>query len=229
MTDLTAFLSRDTRTSCKIQGSSSSGIPIRIQYQMQIRPLHQRDLESLVEIHHARFPSHRSTSLGRPFLRRMYGWFLRHHPAFCLVAEDNGQVQGFIVAAVGGYGRPIFRYSLLQIAWGLGLNPRVVLKRSTFHLWRMYLRALLPQRKKNRATNPSPVCLSLASMAVTESAGSAGLFLLAEVEKTARRERIGSIAATVENNNPKVIRLYSKLGYSIDSRNHDSVLFRKTL
>jgi hypothetical protein len=188
------------------------------------------DLESVVKIHNLRFPNHRSTKLGRAFLCQMYRWFLLYHPAFCQVADKDGQVVGFIVGSIGGYGRQVFRFALPQIAWSLSLRPQLLFSRSTYFLWQSYLRALLPARKLEKRTSPpAHLRLCLASMAVTESAGAAGVYLIAEMEKFARQNRVQIITHTVQTDNPKVIRLYSKLGWTIDGQTADSVHFLKTL
>jgi len=194
----------------------------------QIRSLEPRDLERVVQIHCLRFPGQRSTRLGKPFLKRMYEWFHAHHPQFCFVAEMDHEVVGFIVGAVGGYGRRVFRFAFPQVVWGLIRCPTLLWNRSSFFLWHSYLRGLLPGGGSPAGNgSPNAACLSFASLAVTDSAGSSGLYLIREMEKAAKQNGIRRMSHSVRLDNPKVIRLYQLLGWSIDGKCSDSVHFSK--
>jgi len=106
--------------------------PLHIGDAMNIRPLKMEHLDAVTAIHVERFPNSRSTQLGKPFLRKMYRWFITNQPDLALVATIDDQVVGFAVGSIGGYGRRVFRYALLQVAWGLVSHPKLPQRRDGY-------------------------------------------------------------------------------------------------
>src|SRR5205085_2728487 len=57
------------------------------------------DVDTIVDLHAGRIADGFLVTLGRPFLRRLYRRMVRSPRAFALVAEDGGNVCGFVAAA----------------------------------------------------------------------------------------------------------------------------------
>lgn len=203
-----------------------------------IRKMTQADLKAVVDIHIEQFPGSRSTSLGRPYLRKMYRWFLEKQTMLCFVALNNDQVVGFTVGAIGGYGRKIFRYALPEIALGLVMHPALLLRRQTFLLWRSYLQGILPTRpvQNPMPVNPvQPIVLraSLSSIAVARAAQGRGVgkALMAALEESARHLGAGLLTLSVRSDNLAARRLYESCQWNVAdaTQDQDSVIYLKRL
>ena|SRR2546425_3509641 len=189
---------------------------------MNIRPLGIEDIDAVVAIHVERFPNYRSTSLGKPFLRKMYYWFVTNYPDLALVATFDDQVVGFAVGSIGGYGRRVFRHALPEVAWGFIRHPRLALNPSTFFLWKSYMRAFMPKSKKKRKTSPDEpqiIEAAFASLAASESAPGAGIALILAFERAAKRKGARLIGHTVRRDNLIARRLYESLGWQLRGEN----------
>ncbi len=188
------------------------------------------DLDRVVAIHFGRFPDSRSTSLGRPFVKRMYQWFIRYEPDLALISEIDGQVEGFIVGSRGGYGRRVFQYALPQVIWGLARNPALLRRRKTFTLWRSYARALFPggTKTKSDAVESASPRVSVASIAVSPAHAGEGLFLMLALEKQAKKLGAQTLSASVESYNERLISLHLRLGWVVHRKNASYVALRKS-
>ncbi len=185
---------------------------------MKIRLLTLEDIDTVTAIHQERFPGSRSTLLGKPFLRKMYRWFIINYPELALAAAVDGQVVGFAVGSMGGYGRRVFRHAILEVMWGLMRHPNLVFNRSTFYLWRSYLRAFTPsfeKKEKLASSNPEIVQAGFASLAVTKSAQGAGVLLIVSIERAAKRKGANLISGTVRKDNVLLQRVYDNLGWQV--------------
>lgn len=182
---------------------------------MNIRLLTLEDIDAATAIHLERFPDSRSTQLGKPFLRRMYRWFIVNYPDLALTATVDGRVVGFAVGSIGGYGRRVFRYALPQVMWGLVRHPDLLLTPRTFYLWKSYLRAFVPAPKKEKAgpNDPGIVQAWFASLAVSKSAQGSGVALIVAFEGAAKRKGADIISHTVRKDNIVAQRLYDGLGW----------------
>ena len=121
-----------------------------------MRPMRAEDIDVAVTIHGASFPDSRSTRLGRPFLRKMYRWFVACQPDLAIVACLDGAVVGFVTGAIGGSSRKIFRYALPEVIWGFLRRPRLLLSAGMYELWPSYLLGLVPRRKPPRPAEGDP-------------------------------------------------------------------------
>lgn len=184
-----------------------------------IRKLSEADLEAITAIHLEQFPHARSTSLGRPYLRKMYRWFMETQPALSFVAVQSDRVVGFAVGAIGGYGRKIFRYALAEILLGLARRPALLVQRQTYTLWNSYLRGLLPTPRstpsRQAAQSPVVVRCSLSSIAVAQTAQRQGVgkALIAALEENARRLGATRMTLSVASDNLPARRLYESCGW----------------
>lgn len=199
---------------------------------MNIRPLRIEDLDAVTAIHLERFPDSRSTALGKPFLRKMYRWFIVNYPDLALAATIDDRVVGFAVGSIGGYGRRTFRYAIPEIAWGLVRHPRLIFRSSTFSLWKSFMRGLIPKSKKKEETRPNHPDVadaSFASLAVSRSAQGAGPFLIIAFERAMKRKGVRLVAGTVLANNTVLRRVYENLGWEARGETPVSVEYCKRL
>jgi ribosomal protein S18 acetylase RimI-like enzyme len=74
----------------------------------------------------------------------MFAWFVINQPRLNYTAFVSGEPAGYILGAMGGYGRRVFRYALPEVLLGLLHNPQILLRDRTYTLWTSYLRGLLP-------------------------------------------------------------------------------------
>ena len=95
-----------------------------------VRRMREADLDTVIHMHMDHFPEWSITMLGRPFLRKMYHWYLKTHGDLALVADKEGHVVGFTVATVGPYKKSLFFYALPEIVRGIASNPGPVIQNS---------------------------------------------------------------------------------------------------
>ena len=204
-----------------------------------VRRMSLEDIHPVAEIHIEQFPGSRSTSLGRAYLRKMYRRFVERQPGLSLVILDSGQVVGFAVGAIGGYGRKIFRYTLGEILLGVLLHPRLLFKQKTYQLWQSYLKGLLPDRAKTSSRSgggEAPAAgerASLCSIAIARSAQGRGLgkALLKALEDCFREMGVAQVMLSVQSDNLPARRLYESCQWEAqaDLRALGSTSYRKRL
>jgi ribosomal protein S18 acetylase RimI-like enzyme len=93
---------------------------------MTLRAARADDIRAIADLHATRIDEGFLTSLGTPFLRRLYGRVLHSHDAFIVVDDLDGVTTGFVagVADLGAlYRRFIVRDGLLA---GFQAAPRLV-------------------------------------------------------------------------------------------------------
>jgi len=178
---------------------------------------------------------------GRPnsgnfFLRKMYSWFLREQPHLCVIANLDGRPVGFAVGAIGGYGRKIFRYALLEIIISLISHPSLLFERHIFKSGMSLLRGLSPMfslRERNAVSGNGTIKASLSSIAVaggTQGTGMGKGFLLA-FEHAAKARGATVLGLSVERNNIAARRLYAACGWQLQGERAeaDSAYYSKCL
>jgi ribosomal protein S18 acetylase RimI-like enzyme len=186
---------------------------------LTIRPLIEKDIRSVSDLHSSVFTDSRSTRLGKHYLRKMYRWFLEKQPHLCLVAEQDGQIVGFLVGAIGGYGRKIFRYAFLEILLGFILHPNLIFRREMFTLWYSYIQAFNPflSRKIQQASSEPPKVIkaSLSSIGVSHSAQGSGIGkkLVMAFEELTRTQGAELLSLSVLAGNIPARRLYESCGW----------------
>lgn len=203
---------------------------------LTIKKLEAADVEGVAEIHLEQFPRSRSTLLGRPYVRKMYRWFLTEQPELSIIIISDGRPVGFAVGAIGGYGRRLMRYALPEIIWGLVSHPMLLTRGETFNLWTSYAKALLPRlgRREDSGSNISAeVKASLASIAVSKAAQGrgAGKALMAAFEVAARGQGATVLGLSVVAENTAARRLYEACGWKVQREDSDtgSAYYRKRL
>lgn len=184
-----------------------------------IRNLTKKDIRTVADLHSSVFMDSRTTCLGKRYLRKMYRWFLEEQPCLSLVAEQDGRIIGFIVGAIGGYGRRMFRYTFLEIILAFVLHPSLLFRKEMFKLWQSYLQAFNPflRRKVLRANIQPPVMnkASLASIGVSRSAQGAGVGkkLMTAFEDHARAQGASFTGLSVRAENRTARKLYESCGW----------------
>lgn len=188
---------------------------------IDIRTMDFSDIRHICTIHMEQFPHSRSTKLGKPFVKKMYSWFILNQKDLALVAEMDGRVVGFIVGSIGGYGRKIFRFAFFEIIYGFIMNPGMLFSRKTFNLWNSFLLGLLPNHNTAAPKNINdqiqnlPIKVSLSSIAVQNSVQGNGIGsnLLKNFEQKAILLGAETLSLSVESYNLSAIHLYEKNGW----------------
>lgn len=86
--------------------------------EIRLAALHPADIDAVVALHQAAFPSFFLSQLGTPFLRNFYAGFLTDPTSVTTVARANGRVVGAVVGttAPGGFFRRLLGRRLLGFA-----------------------------------------------------------------------------------------------------------------
>lgn len=195
------------------------------------------DIPTTTDIHCRAFPKSRSTSLGRPYVRKMFKWFLMNQPQLCLVARENQSVVGYVIGSNGGYGRLLFRYAFPEILLGLLTHPRIWLQPQTFALWQSYLQGLKPRTRKSRSESQpgseKVVVAALAGIGVDPEKQGIGIgeALVMAFENSAREKMVKRLSLSVKLDNAAARRLYEKCGWKKDFEDphQNSAHYTKTL
>ncbi len=191
-----------------------------------IRPMCNADINHVVRIHQEGFPNSRSTNLGKPFLRKMYLWFLTYYPELAFVAMIDEQAVGFVTGGVGGSSRRIFRYALLEILWGFLRRPWLLLQADMYEGWRSHLSGFMRRRGNSNiipsTTGEAPFMrATLDSIAVSQQARGKhlGKSLVSAFEKAACQHGAIVLSLGVERDNTAARRLYESCGWALMREN----------
>ena len=184
-----------------------------------VTPICTSHINDVVTIHCKSFPNSRSTQLGKPFLRKMYRWFVLYQPKSAFIAEVDGQPVGFVTGAIGGSSRKIFRYAFLEILWAFLRRPGLFLQPDMFEQWHSYLWGIVPPKRKPRLVsgNPEFVKATLDSIAVSPHARgkNVGKSLVSAFENAARLQGATILRLGVERDNMAARRLYESCGWEL--------------
>jgi ribosomal protein S18 acetylase RimI-like enzyme len=185
------------------------------------------DITAAARLHCLAFPDSRSTKLGKPYVRKMFRWFVMHQPGLSLVARSDGEISGYVVGAVGGYGRKLFRYAFFEVLLGLLIHPGLWFQSETFLLWRSYLKGLFPQKTSNTpqiGDEPVVVRAALAGIGVDpgQQGQGVGSLLVAAFEEAAVELGVGKLTLSVDKDNVSARRLYDRHGWLVDDENKEA-------
>lgn len=177
-------------------------------------------LEQVSDVHMQAFKGAMNTRLGRPYIRRFLGWFVRMEKAITLVAiEDTGgkeQVVGYVVGAPSDYGKSMNR-DLFWIACGSAcLRPWLFLSRQFRGTVKARLTNLFHAQHDQLAKIglPFPV-MSLVGLGVESNLQGKGIGkkLLCSFEKQARDLQVKSLRLSVYPENAAARHVYEKCGW----------------
>jgi ribosomal protein S18 acetylase RimI-like enzyme len=210
-------------------------------------PMRLENINTVAEIHRNSFPDSRSTRLGRPFLRKMYEWYIRYQPQLSFVAVLDDQVIGFVTGTYGwGGAQRRFRYTCWHIVWGFLRTPTLLLSAEMFEAGPNFLRGLRLKQQNApivrqevdlggiaNSNRPISIKIALDSIAVHPVARGrdVGVALIETFEQSAHRLGGSYLSLGVEADNHPARRLYEKCGWSVVYENveNNSVGYRKML
>jgi len=186
-----------------------------------IRSMDQGDINDIIRIHTVALKDSRSTNLGKPFLRKMYRWYLTYQPKLAFVATIDEQLVGFVTGSVGGSSRKIFRFALWEVLMGFLYRPNLLLQAEMFEYWQSFLIGLLPRRRKKdtKPTNAhcTSVKASLNSIAVSPLARrkNVGKSLVNAFEYAARLQGATILGLGVDLDNLAARCFYERCGWEL--------------
>jgi len=173
----------------------------------------EQDISEIAEVHLIAFPNFFLTSLGFKFLCVMYRAFLNNPKNIFIIAEKNGDIQGFAVGLMGSAGTgpqvalrfyPQFIYALSAVFFS---QPLVIFKQIIYRL--------KSQGSELDVNNNQVILRSIAVRPEYISSGIANS-LIKEFEVQAINKGIVSIVLTTDAiDNERAIAFYSKNGFKI--------------
>lgn len=85
----------------------------------RVKDAEKKDIVKIVEIHLATFPGFFLTFMGRGFLHQMYKAYVKHAESGILVAEEDGEVIGFLAYSeqMSSLYKYMLKHQLVQFAW----------------------------------------------------------------------------------------------------------------
>ena len=185
---------------------------------IDVRDASAGDIERIVEIHGSAFASFFLTSLGRRFLRRLYGGYLAHPSGVLLVAVEASpdavgdvRIEGF----VAGTTDPAAFYGWLRRHHGLAMAVAALpaLVRRPLVVGRRLASAI---RYRGQEAKPVPDAALLASIAVnphTSGRGVGAALVNAFVRRALETGRSVSYCSTDAIGNERVLAFYRRLGF----------------
>ena len=94
---------------------------------MKVRDTRREDLAVVGPLHARAFEGEIGPLVGPGYIEAFLEWFVGSPPAVSLIAEDAGQVVGYVFGAPNGYGPGLTRDLLPDIALGVLRNfPRIL-------------------------------------------------------------------------------------------------------
>lgn len=147
---------------------------------VRLRRMGLQDLEEVVDAHLAAFPAGFFARLGRHFLIRYYRTFLDGPLAVAIVAEDSGEMRGYLVGILDPtrHRRLLLNYHGMSLAaWGfIGLMRRpVLLVRFAGTRARRYVRTLWSHRIVPDSSDAARAPAVLSHLVVAPTARDGGL------------------------------------------------------
>lgn len=174
------------------------------------------DIDQISGIHIDAFPGFFLTSLGPPFLNRLYRSFITEKGGCCIVAEDEGQIVGFTAGtSVPELFFPKLRKKKLsRFAWaalpGLLKNPFFVIRKCFSALF--YKGEPIPELKE------AALLSSLAVHPSYSGCGIGGLLVEAFIKKMASVGAASVFLTTDAIENEQVNCFYEKCGFQLKDR-----------
>ena len=185
-----------------------------------VRPIGERDLDSIVDIHAAAFPAAALTAFGREAVRRQYRWYmLGPHDSVCLGAWLGDRLAGFCFSGVfrgatGGFIRKNKSYLMGQALRRPWLLWSPIVRDRT----RQALRLLNPLRKRAVPKPDVPWWDQYGILAIavdpSEEGKGVGRALMAQAETRARESGVPRMTLSVHPANTRAIRFYEGLGWT---------------
>jgi ribosomal protein S18 acetylase RimI-like enzyme len=169
----------------------------------------EADAMLAADLHVAEISDGFLSSLGRPFLTRLYRRVLREPGSFLLVAESDGNAIGFIAGAedVGALYRAFIRHDGVPAT--IAALPKIV------RSWRRVWETLRYPAGGHEDAAPLPAA-ELLSVAVAPAARGRGVgrLLVQAFTTELTRRRVAGARVVVGADNEAAIRLYEQCGFA---------------
>lgn len=171
---------------------------------MTLRPAVHTDLDLIARLHAQQITEGFLTSLGTPFLRRLYARVLRSDDAFILVDEIDGEVSGFVAGVT--HLATLYRRFIIR-------DGAVAAVRGAPHLFRSLPRVLETLRYP-AATSALPAA-EILSVAVAAHHGGRGVgttLVRAAIDEF-RHRQIGAAKVVTTADNSRALAMYRACGF----------------
>ncbi|MBQ7503277.1 hypothetical protein IJT93_11335 [bacterium] len=196
--------------------SEITPFPVDPVIMIKIRPMQERDVPAVAQLHSDAMGKSLWAKLGLPFLRRLYKGLLQDEDFFAYVYEEMGCVKGFIAGSAdtqATYGRTLkrnFWELLLHTAWGVIRSPSVLplLLATPF-----YFRRSHPEDLPERAAE-SLFCSFVPELRGKRISGHINKVLFEALHNRGRRY----IKITTEADNQAALRQLEHWGFSVRRR-----------
>ena len=171
-----------------------------------VRAARRDDAEAVAELHSARLSAGFLATLGRRFLRRLYGRMTRSPHAFLLVTEDDRGVNGFIAVALDT--RRFYREFVVRDGLGAVLAAAPALLRAPNRVWE----TLRYGATSGADDLPPAEVLAIAVARRTEGEG-VGSTLLAGALHELLTRRVDAACVVTAIDNVAALRMYERAGF----------------
>ncbi len=168
---------------------------------------------ALAHLHVCAFPGFFLTTLGMPFLRRLYAGFIKQPQGICLVSKEADIITGFAVGTMEPAG--FFRGLLRGQALGFAMASIPGLLRNPVFVTRKCLGALFYRGETPGGIQDAALLSSLAVSPATQSKGVGQALVHAFAEEVRRRGGKAIYLTTDESENEKANRFYAKCGFEL--------------
>lgn len=168
---------------------------------------------ALAYLHMCAFPNFFLTTLGLPFLRRLYAGFMKQSEGICLVSKKADMIIGFAVGTMEPAG--FFRGLLREQALGFAMASIPGLLRNPVYATRKCFGALFYRGETPGGIPDAALLSSLAVSPVTQSKGVGQALVHAFAEEVRRRGGKAIYLTTDESENEKANRFYAKCGFEL--------------
>ena len=177
--------------------------------QFQIRPMHTRDVTSVVRVHTSSFANFFLTFLGPSFLKELYSGTIIDPSSIAIVADSDRTVDGFVTGTVAPAG--FYRRLIRKRWWRFGLASVIPLIRRPTIAPRLLRAFAMPNQTANKQ-----FCATLMSIAVDPNIQCKGIgrtLVLAFLRESSRRGIKQVDLTTDAVNNDAVNHFYANLGF----------------
>jgi ribosomal protein S18 acetylase RimI-like enzyme len=210
---------------------------------IRIREMTAEDVPTLVRLHAEVFPGYNSTALGRGYLRALYRTLATHPSCLSVVAEEDGDVLGWIggIKNYGAYNRALVR-ACLPAAPAIFLaalfrRPRLLLVGLTFVRrvtgWTLRRKRAAAQATAPTSSPPPPrgrtAHLLVIGVAVGCQRTGVGQTMMAEFHRRLAAEGFATCSLSTYVTNDGGIGAFKKAGYRLSSTRGEVHYFDKDL
>lgn len=168
------------------------------------------DIDAIVSVHEAAFPSFFLTQLGPAFLHLYYKSVMNNKDGVLLVCVMDGKIIGLCAGTVlsSGFNKRLIKANLFQFGWE-SIKILFTKPKSLVHLMKN-------MSKEDSSVGDDGKYAELLSLAVHPKAqrSGAGKAMILELEKVIKEKGGGRLSLTTDyEDNDKTVGFYKSLGY----------------